>query len=80
MPYWAESWDEMTARHNRERRATIEAILALRVSFAEAARLLGVEQAVLAESVGTLGIACPAWGLNAVSGDLLASGSRGAVL
>jgi transcriptional regulator with GAF, ATPase, and Fis domain len=62
MPLLLESWDEMTARHERERRALLDEVIAQRVPVTEAARILGTDIRTLERSIFALGIVWPAQG------------------
>lgn len=59
MPCWSESWDEMTARHERERRALLDELIAQRVPVSEAARIVGTDVRTLEETIFALGIVWP---------------------
>jgi transcriptional regulator with GAF, ATPase, and Fis domain len=60
MPFLRETWDEMTARHERERRSLLDELIAQRVPVSEAARILGTDVRTLEEAIFALGIVWPA--------------------
>ena len=60
MQFLRETWDEMLARHDRERRAVLDGFIAQRATIAEAASVLGTSKSALEEAVYALGIVWPA--------------------
>lgn len=59
MPYLHETWDEMTARHCRERNDMLAEMIAMRIPVSEAARILGTDVCTLNATIFALGIVWP---------------------
>ena len=64
MPFVTESWHEMAARHERERLALLDEVMAQRVSVSEAARILCMDAGDLTALLEARGIFWP-WGTDA---------------